>query len=416
MTNSPQTIDWQTGKWQNSRSSKGIAEIAICADWAPIRGFKDIIRHTPSSVYGDLLPELRDADLRVVNLECPLTDKTDAIVKSGAVLKGSPDHVAGLTAVPFEIASMGNNHVFDYGIEAFEETRKLLLKNNIKTLGAGENREAASNPLVVEIHKLKVGLISFSEGEDLTSADEHPGVYGWEVDRVVEQVISLKEYCHAVVVICHAGLEYIPYPPPYVIKSFRRIAKAGADLIIGHHPHVPQGIHIYDQVPICFSLGNFVFFQHTNLFWRKIGYFIKAGISESGLSHIRIIPYEILTHKLQLLTNHKFRHVMRKLENISTPLNNLDQSIAAWHGFIRYYGLTGFKDEIESIMLRFSKDPAKGAAMFRNRITTMQHNQHLADTMTRIVNGVVDEAPGWAYETVLEWFTRKISDGYSEAH
>lgn len=408
--NNAKTVDWQTGMYHNPRAGDAQAEVVICSDWAPIRRFKDIILQDPEAVYGDLLPELRSGDMRIVNLECPLVDQGEPVSKSGAVLKGTSDHISGLTSIPFEVATLGNNHVFDYGTEAFVKTRDLLQQNNIKTVGAGMSMEEAAAPLIVTVRGLTIGIVNFSEGEDLTAAGEKPGVFGWEVHRVVEQVQELKSRVNATIVVCHGGVEYIPYPPPYLADAFQQIADAGANLVIGHHPHVPQGVQIRNHVPICYSLGNFVFFQHTQLQLRKIGYFVKAGVAVNGLSHIRIVPYEILPTRLQLLKEEKYRWVMKKLKTISEPLNDFSQIVQAWNGFIKYYGVSGFQNEVANIMETLAREPAKGAAMFRNRLTTMQHNRHLSDTMTRIMEGTIDNAPAWALDTVAEWLTRQISD------
>jgi len=408
-------IDWETGTWHHPQTKDAQAEVAICSDWAPIRGFKDIILKNPEAVYGDLLPELRKGDMRIVNLECPLVDQGVPVAKSGAVLKGLSRHITGLTRVPFEVATLGNNHVFDYGTDAFIQTRELLHQNNIMTVGAGMSLEEAAAPLMVTPRGLTIGIINFSEGEDLTAAGENPGVFGWEVDRVVAQVQELNSHVNATIVICHGGVEYIPYPPPYLVAAFQKIADAGADLIIGHHPHVPQGVQIRNHVPICYSLGNFVFFQHTELQFRKIGYFVKAGIAENGLSHIRIVPYEILPAQLQLLKSKKYRWVMKKLESISEPLDNFPHIIEAWNGFIKHYGIEGFQNEITNIMDQLAGEPAKGAAMFRNRLTTMQHKRHLVDAMTRIMDNTINHAPAWALDTVAEWLTRQVSDKREES-
>ena len=404
-------IDWQTGTYHHPRTGDPKAEVVICSDWAPIRGFRNIILQDPEAVYGDLLPELRSGDMRIVNLECPLVDQGEPVSKSGAVLKGTSDHISGLTRIPFEVATLGNNHVFDYGTDAFVKTRDLLHQNNIKTVGAGLSIEEASEPLIITARGITIGIINFSEGEDLTAAGENPGVYGWDVDGVIHQVRELKNQVNVTLVVCHGGVEYIPYPPPYLAAAFQKIADAGADLIIGHHPHVPQGIQIRNHAPICYSLGNFVFFQHTRLQLRKIGYLVKAGIAESGLSHIRIVPYEILPTRLQLLKDEKYQWAMKKLKTISEPLKDFSQIVQAWNGFIKYYGVAGFQNEIGNIVEILAREPAKGAAMFRNRLTTMQHNQHLVDTMTRIMDGTIDHAPDWALDTVTEWLTRQISDG-----
>jgi len=315
-----------------------------------------------------------------------------------------------LTAVPFEIATLGNNHVFDYGLDGFVRTRELLRDHGIRTVGAGLSMEQAGRPLIETVNGVSVGIINFSEGEDLSAAGEKtPGVYGWEIDRVVEGVRALKAEVSAVIVICHGGVEYIPFPPPYLADAFDRIARAGADLIIGHHPHVPQRIRIHHGVPICYSLGNFVFFQPTDLHFRKIGYLVKAGVAENGIARIRLIPYEIQAQRLNMLAGGKRERFFKTLESISAPLSDFNGIEAAWHGFLKYYGKAGFREEMDRIMTTLAAEPAKGAAMFRNRLTTLQHRHHLMDLMTRIMDDSLDAAPAWAVERVAEWMTRKIN-------
>jgi len=207
-------IDWNTGIWHHPLAKDAQTELAICSDWAPIRGFKDIILQDPEAVYGDLLPELRNSDMRIVNLECPLVDQGTPVAKSGAVLKGISAHIAGLTRVPFEVATLANNHVFDFGADAFGQTRELRDQNNILTVGAGMSIEEAAAPLVVASRGLTIGIINFSEGEDLTAAGENPGVFGWDLHRVLAEIQALEGHVNATIVVCHAGVEYIPHPPP----------------------------------------------------------------------------------------------------------------------------------------------------------------------------------------------------------
>jgi poly-gamma-glutamate synthesis protein (capsule biosynthesis protein) len=351
----------------------------------------------------------------MVNLECPLVETGTPVHKSGAVLKGIPDHINGLVTVPFEVATMGNNHVFDYGIDAFVRTRDLLQQHGIQSTGAGMSISEAEKPLVVSASGVNIGVISFSEGEDLTSAaDGIPGVLGWEIDRVIEQVRKIRSHVHVILVICHGGVEYIPFPPPYLVEALQRIAEAGADLVIGHHPHVPQGVQIHNSVPICYSLGNFVFFQPTDLLYRKIGYLVKVGAATDGVASIRIIPYEIGSERLMLLTDEKLRRVFKKLSAISAPLTHADGIADAWNGFLKHYGTSGFINEMTSIMDRFANEGPKGAAMFRNRLTTLQHTHHLTDLMTRIMNGTLEDAPAWAVAFVREYLTRKVDEGLPE--
>lgn len=399
-------MDWTTGGWTKPGGPEVEAEIVISGDWAPIRAFDEIVERAPEAVYGNVLPVLRDAGLRITNLECPLTGERP-VWKSGAVLKGRPAHVRGLTAVPFEIVTLANNHVFDYGRDAFRKTQELLAANGVRSLGAGMSAGEAWRPLIIDLKGIPVGLVNFSEGEDLTAAIDGPGVFGWEIDRAADEVRELRKTCAVVIAIGHAGVEYIPFPPPYVADAFRRLAEAGADLVIGHHPHVPQGIEVRRGVPICYSLGNFVFYQETDLLYRKVGYLVKAGVGRGGLGRLRIVPYEIGDGGLRLLDGGKLGRFMAALEKVSRPLADEAGVQDAWHGFLRRYGYAGFKKEIDLIMKTMADEPRKGAAMFRNRLTTPQHFEHWRDGLTRVVDGTIGDSPDWACELANTWLTEK---------
>lgn len=404
-------LDWGRGRWLNAALPRARAEIVIAADWAPIRAFDGIVARSPEAVYGDLLPVLRAADLRIVNLECALAGEASPVWKSGSVFKGRPEHVRGLTAVPFEVATLANNHVFDYGTEAFRETLTLLGDHGIRPVGAGMSAEEARRPLVLEVSGVRIGIVNFSEGEDLTAAVSGPGVFGWDVDAVVESIRAVRPDVDILLVVCHGGVEYIPFPPPYLAEAYRRAAEAGADLVIGHHAHVPQGIQFVNGVPVCYSLGNFVFWQETDLLYRKLGYLVKAGVSREGLSHLDIIPYGIGSESLRLLQRDERAHFFEALRKVTLPLAEPNGNAEAWHGFLRHYGIKGFRDEIAMILAKMDQEPAKGAAMLRNRVATMQHREHWIDAMTRIMDGTIGDSPQWAYDLAVEWLTRKLSEG-----
>ena len=111
-------------------------KLAIAGDLAPIRAFAPIAAQKPESLYGDLLPELRKADFRIVNLESPLAG-TEFIVKSGAAFTGAPEHLPILTSVPFEAVTLANNHTFDTGLSGFHQTVEMLDTAGIAHAGAG---------------------------------------------------------------------------------------------------------------------------------------------------------------------------------------------------------------------------------------------------------------------------------------
>ena len=280
--NASDKLNFNTGTWIPGNHPPQ-ATIIMAGDWAPIRAFAPMIEQDPKAVYGDLLPLLKAADLSVVNLEAPLSDTGEAVCKSGAVFKGRTCHVKGLTAVPFDGVTLGNNHMFDFGVAAFRETVQTLEARGIRHTGAGMDLAEAQAPMILEANGLSVAVVNVSEGEDLTAAGKGPGVVGWDIPRLAATIRAARQTADVVIAVAHCGLEYIPFAPPYAVQAFKQMAEAGADAVIAHHPHVPQGVFFHQgEVPICCSLGNFLFYQPTDLYWRKLGYMAELGAVRTG--------------------------------------------------------------------------------------------------------------------------------------
>nr|WP_319495407.1 CapA family protein [uncultured Desulfobacter sp.] len=407
-------FNFQTGSWARDTGSTDVATLIIAGDWAPIRAFAPLIESDPQGIYGDALPLLQNADLTVVNLEAPLSDIGSEMCKSGAVFKGSPCHVNGLTAVPFSAVTLANNHMFDFGVDAFWQTTGVLARHGIAFTGAGETQEAAEAPLIMEAKGIRIAIINISEGEDLTAAGPGPGVAGWNIEGACTRIQNLKkdttQRFHAVIAVAHCGLEYIPFAPEYVTNTFRQLADAGADAVIGHHPHVPQGIFFQGNTPVCCSLGNFVFYQPTHLFWRKSGYMVRLHVSKNGVVGLYIEPYRIHDRGIQMLAGPDRNYFFKRFRQISQPLSTTEGSRAAWQGFLDYYGTAGFKNEVNMMLNKIEETPGKGAAMFRNRLTTAQHFHHWKDLLTRVMEGEIGQSPSWAKDLAREWLTRQIEN------
>jgi poly-gamma-glutamate capsule biosynthesis protein CapA/YwtB (metallophosphatase superfamily) len=387
--------------------------ILVASDWAPIRAFEPVISRDPEAVYGDTLPTLRAADLRIVNCECALTDADKPVWKSGAVFKGLPAHVAGLTAVPFEVACLANNHVFDYGPKGFRETLDVLRRSGVRTVGAGLGYEEAIAPLTFKIKGARVTIVNFSEGEDLTASTDKgkggPGVCGWEIERLSGLIRKAKKRGDFVIAVGHAGLEYVPFPPPYVVEAFRALSQAGADCVVGHHPHVPQGLEVRDGRLIAYSLGNFAFFQPPELYYRRTGFCLSLEVRAGRLASYAIHPYGITDMGLHRLGKGEERQFLGTLRRVSRPFGSGRGVAEAWQAYLAYYGPEGFKKEVLGILEKMESEPRKGAAMFRNRITTLQHAELWRDALTRFMSEKPAPArPAWT-RLIDEWLTRPVA-------
>ena len=386
-------------------------KIVFAADFAPIRKFSQLLKDDPAAVYGEMREVLGRADYAIVNLESPLHCPDGFIAKSGAAFSGEIDHIKALTAGNFRAAVLANNHTFDCGTAGFEKTRQLLLSNGIQPVGAGKDLAEARRPLSFEIDGIKAALFTLSEGEDMMGAKENsPGVRPWEVEKVAGDIREACKNFDIILVSAHCGLEYQPYPSFYVYEAFEKFAAAGADMIIGHHPHVPQGMTYFGKTPAYFSLGNFIFYQPVKLLHRKTGYLLEMEISKAGITSHRPVPYRITdkgVRKLNAAENRDFQELFGKL---SAPLADKESAEKAWHAVLAYNGIAGFEDELQRILKTMQENPVKGAAMLRNRVCCIQHASQWTDGMSRIMDGTIGEAPAEMIAMVREFMTRETED------
>ena len=234
-------------------------------------------------------------------------------------------------------------------------------------------------------------------------------MFGWDIPRAAALIGRLKTRGGVVIAIAHCGLEYVPHPPPYVVSAFRAMADAGADCVIGHHPHVPQGIERWRGRPIFYSLGNFAFYQPTTLLHRKIGFCVSLNCAGGRIAGVELHPYRITDAGLRVLETKEEASFHRSLARISRPFKTAGGPARAWEAWLDYYGEKGFRAEVLGILEKMKTDPRKGAAMFRNRITTMQHTELWRTFLTRMMDGGKRGYSREAYRTVEEYFSKTIS-------
>ena len=183
-------------------------------------------------------------DLTLANLEGTLTTATGR-KQGGLAFKGPPEFVAILREGSVEAVSVANNHAYDYGFRGAEETLAVLDGAGIGAYGNGRAYETTKKGL-------RIVSLGYTGGD--------PSVRG----KMVADVAQHKRPDNFLVVSFHWGGEGMPAPTPVQIELGRAAVDAGADLVLGHHPHVLQGIEERRGVPIVYSLGNFVFGGHSN--------------------------------------------------------------------------------------------------------------------------------------------------------
>jgi hypothetical protein len=287
-------------------------------------------------IYGNSISILRDKHISVVNLESPLTNKKNPIIKDGPHLLADPSCIETLKYGNFDVAALANNHILDHGSEGLKDTIDLCCKTGIKTVGAGSNKSEAGKPLIVEINSTKVGFLNFTENEFSIAKENHAGACGIDLIYNYDQIIKLRNEVDVVIVIIHGGNELYPLPNPQMVKTYRFFADLGVTAIVGHHSHCASGLEVYKGVPIFYSLGNFIFDSENerNDLWYT-GYIVKLSISANSVSMITLHPYEQFKSSigLKILEGRERISFLRKIKEYSDIIQDTHLLFDRWKSF-----------------------------------------------------------------------------------
>jgi poly-gamma-glutamate capsule biosynthesis protein CapA/YwtB (metallophosphatase superfamily) len=245
-----------------------------------------------AAIYNDTLSVLRQKDLAVVNLENPLTNVVDPIIKVGPHLSADPECLGAIQYGGFDIVALANNHILDHSVVGLSGTLSACKSTGIKTVGAGLSASEIAKPLIVRTKSIDIAFVNITENEFSTLKAKNCGANGVDPVSNYYQIIDAKKNADVVLLIVHGGHEFYPLPSPNMVKTYRFFADLGVTAIIGHHPHCASGFEVWNGVPIFYSLGNFIFDvpDPPNESWHK-GYFINLSMNANVVTKIRIYPY-----------------------------------------------------------------------------------------------------------------------------
>ena len=236
---------------------------------------------------GQLLSVLSSADIRIFNLEVPLTNNELPIDKDGPNLIAPSDSINGIEAIAPSLFTLANNHIMDQGARGLLDTVNSLTEKDIKFVGAGENSEAAAKPYVLEYNGLRIGVYACTENEFSIAEENMPGANPFDPLESPDHIASLKTGCDFVIVLHHGGKEHYRYPSPELQKVCRKMVRSGADLVVCQHSHCIGSYEKYNNGTIIYGQGNFLFDRHDNEFWNS-GLLVRANLTDK--MEIEYIP------------------------------------------------------------------------------------------------------------------------------
>ena len=237
-------------------------------------------------LHPDLVAYLSDSDYTVVNVEgCLLKGQGSA--SKPLVHANPPECVDFLKKINGNIWNIANNHIMDCGREGLESTLQIAADNGIPTVGVGLNMEQAAKPVIVENDGADIGILSVTQEETPAATEDSEGVIQWDnKEKIAEMIAGVKAKCRWCVMIVHAGPEFAALMPPTVRDIYKGYLDLGADVVIGHHPHVTMNYELVGDKVIFYSLGNFVFdtdYQRLQKY-TEFGVFVKLNFGKDSFT------------------------------------------------------------------------------------------------------------------------------------
>jgi poly-gamma-glutamate synthesis protein (capsule biosynthesis protein) len=210
-----------------------------------------------------IAPTIAAADISVFNFESPFLKNANYDVSTGSfAFKANPLALEGLLLAGIDVVSLANNHALNAGRQGVIDTLDILKEHDIAGIGLGLNEKEAREGVVLSKDGWRVAFLSYAYPRDYSLAtDTRAGIAGMDINNLKEDIERLQEEADLVIVLMHAGHEYVNYPNSQQTEFARKAIDFGADAVIGHHPHWPQSWEIYNDKIIFYSLGNFVFDQ-----------------------------------------------------------------------------------------------------------------------------------------------------------
>lgn len=291
-------------------------------------GFRDIIKNS---------------DIAICNFEAPIkVAGMRPIKKVGSHLCQDKNSIFCLKNAGFDFVSLANNHIYDYGQVALLETINELKNNKIDFVGGGLNFDEAYQPKIIEKNGVKIGLLAGCENEfGCLYERQNRGGYAWILsEKIEDNVRLLKKNVDFVILLSHAGVENIDIPIKEWRNKYKRFCDIGVDVIIGHHPHVPQAYEKYKNSLIFYSLGNFYF--STDLLNDSSGDDDSYSVIFDFNKDLKVINFEIIYHRnikktVSLVSKHDVNFDLEKLNKLIGEDYENNSNIECLRLFSEYY-------------------------------------------------------------------------------
>ncbi len=288
------------------------------------------------------------------NLEGPLTDAGRPAPGKRFVFRSPPERVASaLKAAGFNIVALANNHTMDYGVEGLRQTRAALQAAGIQFVGAGENLREAREPAFMNAGGHSVAFLAYSLvfPESFWARTDNAGSAFGHIDQIRADVTAASQRADVVVVSFHWGREITTELRPYQTRLARAAIDAGARVVLGHHPHILQGIERYKGGIIFYSLGNFAFGSYSRSATRSI--IAQLKIRDTQLTEVKLIPINV--NNIEVVFQPRLLYA-GDADDVIEGLRQLSESLGTVIGNRDGIGIVALDEDKEEQLLSTTSD------------------------------------------------------------
>jgi poly-gamma-glutamate capsule biosynthesis protein CapA/YwtB (metallophosphatase superfamily) len=329
---------------QEGVDANNYVEVLFCGDIMLDWGIKNIIdKYGFDYPLRKLKKFLSTFDYRFCNLEGPISEEGEPHISKKYIFLTHPDLIQIMIDGMINGVTLANNHANDFGDIALLNTMSNLSFSGIHYTGAGIDAETAHLPILLNIRNIRIAIFGYTDIAYKISyaSDTKPGISRATLSLIKRDIKKFKSFNDFIIISLHWGIEYSSYPTEKQRKLAHAIIDSGADAIIGHHPHIYQGIEIYQGKPIVYSLGNFIFGSINEDIGNNI--LVAIRFTKEKIDLLRVIPINgnngAKNHfQYNILDKNKATELFSHLIEISKPLGlRFPDSIIQEDSFLYYH-------------------------------------------------------------------------------
>lgn len=316
------------------RECRENVKIIIGADFVPTDSNRSLFeKEEMNELFGkELLEELKSGDLRIFNLEAPITNAKELLPKAGSPnLKTYPQCIKVFNHLKPLVLTGANNHIYDYKDRGIQDTLNLLQSHQIHVTGFGENRTDASQPKILLINGYRIGIYACSEHEFCCAGKNHGGGNGYDPLTTFDDITCTRKQCDYLIVLFHGGRENYRYPSPGLKAICNKMVASGADLVVCQHSHCIGAYEPYKKGMIVYGQGNFLFDYNDIEEW-KTSILIEV-VLEKKTTQVFVIPIEKYGNCVRI-SKQKQKQILSDFQTRSEEIRDYGFIAKTWQEFL----------------------------------------------------------------------------------